>query len=114
MRRLWICVCAATALLGAAQAEDRLAFWNLTTDTITNLTLAPAGGTAFGGNQCANDKDGTVEHDERLRLTGVAPGRYDVKLTTKKGRMCLVRDVEVKSGGKYAFSLADSDLTDCH
>ena len=113
MRWLVMGVCAA-GLLTQAQAEERLAFWNLTTGTITQLVMAPAGSPNFGDNQCANDKDGAVEHDERLRLTGVTPGRYDVKLTTKKGRMCLVRDVEVKSGGKYAFSLADSDLTECH
>jgi len=103
--------------LGAAvrpgMAQERLAFWNLTTTTITNLVMAPAGSGEFGANQCANDRDGSVDHDERLRLTGLAPGRYDVRLTTKPGRTCLVRDVEVKSGGKYAFSLSDSDLVDC-
>jgi len=94
-------------------AQERLAFWNLTSTTITNLAMAPAGSAEFGANQCANDRDGAVDHDERLRLTGVTPGRYDVRLTTKPGRTCLVRDVEVKRGGKYAFSLSDSDLVDC-
>ena len=100
-------------LYAPAQAEERMAFWNLTTATLTSLALAPAGTGQFGTNQCANDKDGAVEHDERLKLTGIAPGRYDVQLTTKPGRMCVVRGVELKAGGKYAFSLADSDLTEC-
>ncbi len=98
-------------------AEERLAFWNLTSFTITNLVMAPSGPDGktgdFGPNQCANDRDGSVDHDERLRLTGVMPGRYDVRLTTKPGRVCTVRNVELKGGGKYAFSLSDSDLTDC-
>ncbi len=115
------------ALCGAvrpAAAQERMAFWNLTSSTITNLVMAPAApdGAApgpFGANQCANDKDGTVDHDERLRLVGIAPGRYDVRLTTKPsvtkpGRVCTVRNVEVKGGGKYSFSLSDSDLTDCN
>lgn len=109
------------ALCGAvrpAAAQERMAFWNLTSFTITNLVMAPVGPDGapagpFGPNQCANDRDGTVDHDERLRLAGVAPGRYDVRLTTKPGRVCTVRNVEVKGGGKYSFSLADSDLTDC-
>lgn len=114
------------ALCGAvrpALAQERMAFWNLTSFTITNLVMAPAGpdGAApgpFGPNQCANDRDGTVDHDERLRLAGIAPGRYDVRLTTKPGatkpgRVCTVRNVEVRGGGKYSFSLSDSDLTDC-
>ena len=104
------------ALCGAmrpAAAQERLAFWNLTSFTITNLAMAPAGSADFGPNQCANDRDGSVDHDERLRLVGVLPGRYDVRLTTKPGRVCMIRGVELKSGGKYAFSLSDSDLTDC-
>ncbi|HEY0421682.1 MAG TPA: hypothetical protein VGC80_19345 [Acetobacteraceae bacterium] len=96
-----------------AQAAERLSFWNLTADTITSLTMAPAGTNRFGPNQCTNDKDGTVDHDERLRLSGIEPGRYDVRLTDKRGRSCLVRNVEVKSGGRYAFSLSEQDLTEC-
>jgi len=109
------------ALCGAmrpALAQERMAFWNLTSFTITNLVMAPAGaeGAAagpFGPNQCANDRDRAVDHDERLRLVGITPGRYDVRLTTKPGRVCTVRDVEVKGGGKYSFSLSNSDLVDC-
>ena len=96
-----------------ALAADPLRFWNLTTATITHLVLAPAGSGAFGADQCANDRDGAVDHDERLRLTAITPGRYDVQLTTKPGRICLIRNVEVKAGGKFAFTLDDGDLTDC-
>lgn len=96
-----------------ALAADPLRFWNLTTATITRLVLAPAGSGAFGADQCANDRDGAVDHDERLRLTAITPGRYDVQLTTKPGRICLIRNVEVKAGGKFAFTLDDGDLTDC-
>ncbi len=111
--RVVLIVLALCGLVRPAMAQERMAFWNLTTSTITNLVMAPAGSSEFGPNQCANDRDGSVDHDERLRLTGIAPGRYDVQLTTKPGRMCTVRNVEVKGGGKYAFSLADSDLVDC-
>ena len=54
-----------------------------------------------------------MDHDERLRLTGIQPGRYDVRLTQKGGRVCTIRDVEVKGDGRYAFSLSDGDLKDC-
>lgn len=106
------------AVVQEAWAQERMAFWNLTSFTITDLVLAPAGtaGAAagpFGPNQCANDRDGTVDHDERLRLLGIAPGRYNVRLTTKPGRVCTVRNVEVRGGGKYSFSLSDNDLVDC-
>ena len=96
-----------------ALAADPLRFWNLTSVTITRLVLAPAGSGAFGPDQCANDRDGAVDHDERLRLAEITPGRYDVQLTTKPGRICLIRNVEVTAGRKFAFALDDGDLTDC-
>jgi hypothetical protein len=96
-----------------ALAAERLRFWNLTTVTITELHLAPAGTNKWGPNQCENDPDKSVDSDERLTITGVEPGRYDVKLQDKNGRICIVRDVEIQSGRPYAFSIADKDLTEC-
>jgi hypothetical protein len=96
-----------------AAADNKLRFWNLTTSTIVELHLAKAGTNQWGPNQCENDRDKTVDADERLNLTGVEPGRYDVKLVEKSGRRCLVRDVEVKAGAPYAFSIADDELKDC-
>jgi hypothetical protein len=96
-----------------ARAADRMQFWNLTGATITKLYLAPAGTAQWGPDQCANDKDGSVDADERLRLTGIQAGRYDVKLTDANGRTCVVKDVTVVAGKAYAFSLSESDLKDC-
>jgi len=101
------------ALAVAAEAADRMRFWNTTSFTITELRLAPAGTTEWGPNQCKNDPDGAVDADERLTLKDVAAGRYDVKLADKKGRVCIVRNVELKSGRPYAFAIGESDLTDC-
>lgn len=107
---------AAIALLAAGaagHAAERLRFWNTTAATITELYLAPPGTGAWGPNQCLNDPDKTVDADERLTLTDVTPGRYDVKLVDKKGRRCVVPDVAVVSGRPYAFSISEKDLTDC-
>jgi hypothetical protein len=99
--------------LADASAAERLRFWNLTTVTIAELYLAPAGTGAWSANQCLNDRDGSVDPDERLTLTGVEPGSYDVKLVDKKGRMCRLSGVMVEAGKPYAFSIADRDLKDC-
>lgn len=101
------------ALGVAATAAERLRFWNLTGSTIKELHLAPTGTTERGPDQCANDPDGAVDVDERLTLKEVVPGRYDVKLLDQKGRMCVVRNVEVLAGKPYAFSISEKDLTDC-
>jgi hypothetical protein len=101
------------ATLAPAVAAGRMTFWNLTGSTVTFLSLAPAGSNAFGPNQCANDKDGTVDPDERLTLTGVGAGRYDVRLSDR-ARTCTVRNVELSADKPYAFSLSDGDLKDCH
>jgi hypothetical protein len=112
-------VCAAALLAtlatagfdGRAQERKGIRFWNLTLNTITKLQMSPAGRDAWGVDQCQNDRDGTVDHDERLRITGIAPGRYDVKFADKTGRVCLVRDVDVKDGA--IFSIEEKQLSDC-
>ena len=64
---------AAILLAHPAVAKDTR-FWNLTSQTVKSLELAPAGSSAFGPNQTANDPDGDVDHDERLKITGVKTG----------------------------------------
>ena len=100
---------AATSQLAAQGKGIRL--WNLTTATISSFQLSPAGKNAWGANQTLNDKDKEVDHDERLRITGVDPGRYDAKISYRDKRQCLVRDIEIKADS--VFSIADKDLKDC-
>ena len=94
----------------AAQGKG-IRFWNLTTATISGLQLSPTGKDSWGPNQTLNDKDREVDHDERLRITGVEPGRYDAKISYRDKRQCLVRNIDIKADS--VFSIADKDLTDC-
>jgi hypothetical protein len=112
--RVLLLVAIACELMGdAAAAQDRrgIRFWNLTLYTITTFQLSPAGAESWGADQCKNDRDGTVDHDERLRITGVEPGHYDAKFTDKIGRTCVVRNVELKDGA--VFSIEEKELKDC-
>jgi hypothetical protein len=85
-------------------------FWNLTLHTLTSLQFSPPGQNAWGPNQCENDNDKTVDHDERLRITGLATGRYDAKLIDKMGRTCIVKNVDVQEG---VFAIEEKQLTSC-
>jgi hypothetical protein len=85
--------------------------WNLTTSTISGFQLSPVGKNDWGSNQTLNDKDKEVDHDERLRITGVEPGRYDAKVSYRGSRQCFVRDIEIKADA--VFSISDKDLKDC-
>ena len=113
MRAVLLASTALGLVVSSAPAQDRkgIRFWNLTLNTITQLQLSPAGKNTWGVDQCRNDRDGTVDHDERLRIIGIDPGRYDVKLADKAGRTCIVRDLEVKDGA--VFSIEEKQLTDC-
>jgi hypothetical protein len=102
-------VCSAAS--GATAAAKPTQFWNLVSSTVTKLEISKADANAFGPNQTANDPDGAVDHDERLRITGVTTGQYDLRLTLKDGRTCLVRHVDIREG--KVFSLEDKDLVDC-
>ena len=109
----WI-LAAAFSLASAGQLAAQgkgIRFWNLTTATVSGLQLSPAGKGSWGPNQTLNDKDKEVDHDERLRITGVEPGRYDVRISYRDKRQCLVRDIEIKADS--VFSIADKDLKDC-
>ena len=100
-----------TAALFAQGKGKGVRLWNLTASTITGFELSPAGQNAWGPNQTLNDKDKEVDHDERLRITGVDPGRYDAKISYRDKRQCLVRNIDIKADS--VFSIADKDLTDC-
>jgi hypothetical protein len=97
-------------LAGAAAAKDTR-FWNLTSSTVKSLELAPAGTSAFGPNQCANDPDGAVDHDERVKVTGVTTGAYDARLILADGRVCMAKAVRIVTG--EPFSIEDKDLVGC-
>ncbi len=113
MGRLTLTVVLLVLLGSAAMAQDRRGtrFWNLTANTVKQLYLSPAGTGQWGPDQCRNDKDGEVDHDERLRVTAVQSGRYDVRLHDVRGRVCVVRNVEVKEGA--VFTIEEKQLTEC-
>ena len=78
----------------AAQSKGKgIRLWNLTTSTISGFQLSPTGKDAWGPNQTLNDRDKEVDHDERLRITGVEPGRYDAKVSYRDARQCFEKFV---------------------
>ncbi len=113
MRKILLTVMVFVGLSSAGFAAERMRFWNLTIATITELYLAAPGTNAWGKNQCENDKDKSVDADERLTLTDVTPGTYDVKFADKSGRKCVLRNVELKGGQPYAFSIEEDEFKKC-
>jgi len=100
----------AILIAGPAMAKDTR-FWNLTSSTVRSLELAPGGTSAFGPNQCKNDPDGAVDHDERLKVTGVKTGAYDARLKLADGRECTVKGVHVEAG--KVFAIEEKELVGC-
>jgi hypothetical protein len=112
MRTLAFVFLGLTAVASLASAQGRPPrFWNLTQGRISEFYLAPAGTTNWGPNQAKNDKDGVVDPDERLNITGVTSGTYDVKFTDLSGRTCQVQGVKVEVG--QIFSIDEKELTSC-
>ena len=96
--------------LAQPKREMRVRLWNLTAQTLTSVFLAPAGSESYGPDQCRNER-GHVAPDERLRITGLSPGRYDAKLQDQTGRVCVVRGIAIRAG--TIFRIAERDLTAC-
>lgn len=113
MHRLVFVVFGVTFVSSVALSQDRpTRFWNLTHGRISEFYLAPPGTTNWGPNQAKNDKDGVVDPDERLRITGVKTGSYDVKFTDLDGRTCMVAGVKVEVG--QIFSIDEKELKSCN
>jgi hypothetical protein len=112
MGRTGIAAVALFLMLASAQAAERrgMRLWNLTLHTLTSVQFSAPGQNAWGPNQCENDNDKTVDDDERLRITGMKPGRYDAKLIDKMGRTCVVKDVNVTDG---VFPIEENQMTNC-
>src|SRR5215467_9716414 len=93
------------ASTGQLHAQGKgIRLWNLTTATISGFQLSPVGKNEWGPNQTLNDKDKEVDHDERLRITGVEPGRYDAKVSYPNSRKCVVRDIEIKADAVFSIA----------
>jgi len=110
MKRAILLGVAAILLAQPAAAKDTR-FWNLTSSTVKSLELAPTGTSAFGANQTANDPDGDVDHDERLKVTGVKSGAYDARLKLADGRICTAKGVQIEAG--KVFAIEDKELVGC-
>src|SRR5689334_8557538 len=113
MRRVTFLVMGLTIVPAIALSQERpTRFWNLTHGRISEFYLAAAGTTDWGPNQAKNDKDGVVDPDERLRITGIKSGAFDAKLTDLDGRTCMVRNVKIEVG--QIFSIDEKELTGCN
>jgi hypothetical protein len=111
MTKAMIPVAFILALVATSASAKDTQFWNLTTNTITSLQLSPPGKNEWGRNQADNDRDHTVDHDERLKITDTEAGTYDVKFADKSGRTCVVSNVQIKAGA--IFSIDEKQLKDC-
>ena len=107
----WLALASLGLATSAAAADKPPQFWNLISAKVTKLEVAKAGTTNYGPNQTVNDPDGAVDHDERLKIIGVAAGIYDLRIALADGRTCLAKAVEIKTG--KPFSVEDGDLVDC-
>lgn len=103
---------ATTWWTATAMANDRFVAFNLTTTTdFKELYLAPAGTHDWGANQVLNDKDKVWDASERLRLTDISRGQFDVRLVDSKGRQCSMSGVDMTKD--LSFDVRDANLASC-
>jgi hypothetical protein len=92
-------------------AEKPVRFWNLTSETVTSLRLAPAGTNNFGSDLTKGDSDGSVDHDERLAIKNLTAGTYDAMVGFKSGRSCTAKGLKIEAAS--VFSIEEKDLSSC-
>lgn len=95
----------------AAEAGHREKFfvYNLTSSSdLGGVFLAPAGTMEWGPNQVLNDKDHEVEPTERVAVTGITQGVFDVRAVTTAGHACVKKGVDLTH--ETTFDIRDADL----
>jgi hypothetical protein len=112
MPRYLACIVLLAFVSSAAWAEDGPRFLNRTGQTVIKMQLAAVGSKAWGPDQCKNDDEGEIDHNERMTLAGVKSGHYDIRIADKNGRVCVAKNVDLKEGAQ--FVVRDTDLTDCN
>ena len=101
-----------SAASSATAADSPLVLYNLTARTdFTGVYLAPPGTQRWGPNEALTDKDKSLDSDERLVLKDLTPGRFDLKLVDRKGRTCIIRNIDLVR--ETSFDIRDEALTDC-
>jgi hypothetical protein len=104
----------AASLAGTPARARDLLFWNMTEHEFVGVYLAPPGTNRWSTNMALSDNiDYTANDDERIRMPGVVPGQYDMKLVDKQGQTCIVRNVAVNGTRKVAVGIDESQLTNC-
>ena len=111
MRLVALALILSLGVEAAIAAEKPVRFWNLTSETVTALRLAPAGTKDFGADLTKADSDGSVDHDERLPIKNLAPGTYDASIGFKSGRNCTAKGVTIEAAA--VFSIEEKDLSSC-
>jgi hypothetical protein len=103
-----------TMLAQVAVAQNKKFFaYNMTTRTdFKGVYMAPAGSDNWGSNQTENDKDKSLDITERIRLTGLTAGQYDVKLVTEDGGSCIIRNIDLTK--ENSFVIKEDQIADCH
>ncbi|MGH6969455.1 MAG: hypothetical protein ACREEN_10175 [Stellaceae bacterium] len=95
----------------AVAGTNHFAYNDTAVTSFSGVYFAPAGTTLWGPNQALNDDDKELDFGERLTLTGLDSGPYDVKLIDKKGRTCIMHKVDLTKAA--SFDIRDADLTRC-
>ncbi len=87
--------------------------WNLTTATISEFQLSPAGKTDVGP-QPDPERQGQGSRPRRAPAhhRGASPAAMTPRSGYPGAKHCFVRDIEIKADA--VFSIADKDLKDCN
>lgn len=92
-------------------APKPMKVWILTASAIVDFRLAPGSSSKYGRNLALDDKDKTIDVDERLSLRDVAPGTYDARVKLRNGRKCRVTGLTLNAG--EIASIEDKQLECC-
>lgn len=112
MVRSTLITIAALCCATAASAAEKFFVYNETSVTdFTGVYLAPTGTQKWTKNEALNDSDKSLQRTERLLLTGIGHGVYDVRLVDQHDHVCVLTGIDLTH--EKTFEIKDGDLSAC-
>ena len=100
-------LCAA-CLLPTAALANKMVFENQSSWDITHIYFSPSKSKNWGEDQLGSD---ILSKGDRLTISGVSKGKWDVRVVDEDGDECIIGDVSITSNDKWVIE--DDDLLAC-
>jgi len=95
-------------MTGASAGTAEVVIFNNSNETVYRIFMSPATDDSWGPDQLGND---VLAVGSSFRLTGIAPGDWDLKIVDRSGNHMEFRHQRLRAGRVYTLKVESSGWT---